>query len=74
MLVVGCAVVEDLPQEQPYALEVKGLAMEEEGSRWFSCEPSQELQRKEERDEQRLQKTTRWRTKKEERTNKSSLG
>jgi len=59
MLVVGCAVVEDLPQEQPYVLEVKGFAMEEECSRWFSCEPSQELQRKKERDEQRLQKTTR---------------
>ena len=57
-----------------YALGVEGFAMEEEGSRWFSCEPSQELQRKKEGDKQRLQKTTRWRTKKEERTNKSSLG
>ena len=57
-----------------YALGVEDFAMEEEGPQWFSCEPSQELQRKKERDEQRLQKTTRWRTKKEERTNKSSLG
>ena len=47
MLVVGCALVEDLPQEQPYALGVEGFATKEEGSRWTSCEPSQELQRKE---------------------------
>jgi len=47
MIVVGCALVEDLPQEQPYALGVEGFAMKEEGSRWTSCEPSQELQRKE---------------------------
>ena len=39
-------VVEDFPQEQPYALGIEGFAMEEEGPRWFSCEPSQELQRK----------------------------
>ena len=36
MLVVSCA------------LGVEGFAMKEEGSRWFSCEPSQELQRKKE--------------------------
>jgi len=73
-LVAGYALVEDSPQWQPYALGVEGFAMKEEGSRWISREPSQELQGKKERDEQRLQRTTRLRTKKEERTNKSSLG
>ena len=46
MLVVGYALVEDLPQEQPHALGVEGFAMKEKGSRWISREPSQELQRK----------------------------
>ena len=32
-----------------YALGVEGFTMEEEGSRGFSCEPSQELQRKKEK-------------------------
>ena len=44
---VDCALVEDLPQGQLYALGVEGFAMKEEGSRWTSCELSQELQRKE---------------------------
>ena len=43
---VDCALVEDLPQEQPYALGVEGFATKKEGSRWILCEPSQELQRK----------------------------
>ena len=46
MLVVGYALVEDLPQEQPYALGVEGFATRNEGSRWILYEPSQELQRK----------------------------
>jgi len=54
MLVVGYALVEDLPQEQPYALGVEGFATKEEGSRWTSCEPSQELQGKKKRDETKL--------------------
>jgi len=45
MLVVGYALVEDLPQEQPYALGVEGFATKKEGSRWILYEPSQELQR-----------------------------
>jgi len=44
MLVVGYALVEDLPQEQPYALGVEGFATKKEGSQWILCEPSQELQ------------------------------
>ncbi len=43
---MDCALVEDLPQEQPYALGVEGFATKKEGSRWILCEPSQELQRK----------------------------
>jgi len=45
-LVVDCALVEDLPQEQPYALGVEGFATKKEGSWWILYEPSQELQRK----------------------------
>jgi len=44
--VVDCALVEDLPQEQPYALGVEGFATKKGGSRWILCEPSQELQGK----------------------------
>jgi len=56
MLVVGYALVEDLPQEQPqgYALGVEGFATKEEGSRWTSCEPSQELQGKKKKDKTKL--------------------
>jgi len=52
--VVDCALVEDLPQEQPYALGVEGFATKKEGSRWILCEPSQELQGKKKKDETRL--------------------
>ena len=55
-LAVGCVLMEDLPQGQPYALEVVGFAMRKKGSRWTSCEPSQKLQRKKERDEQDCKK------------------
>jgi len=54
MLVVGCALLEDLPQEQPYALGEEGFATKKEGSRWTSWEPSQELQGKKKRDETKL--------------------
>jgi len=46
MLVVGYALAEDFPQEQPYALGVEGFATKKEGSQWILYEPSQELQRK----------------------------
>jgi len=46
MLVVGYALMEDLPQEQPYALGVEGFVTKKERSRWILYEPSQELQRK----------------------------
>jgi len=52
--VVDCALVEDLPQEQPYALGVEGFATKEDGSRWTSCEPSQELQGKKKNYEMKL--------------------
>ena len=48
---VDCALVENLPQEQPYALGVEGFATKKEGSRWILCEASQELQKENERDE-----------------------
>ena len=59
MLVVGYALAEDLPQEQPYALGVEGFATKKEGSQWILYEPSQELQRKKEKKGQRrLQRST----------------
>jgi len=54
MLVLGHAVVGDLPQEQPCALGVEGFATKKGGSRWTLYEPSQELQKEKEKDEQRL--------------------
>ena len=68
---VDCALVEDLPQEQPYALGMEGFATRKEGSRWILYEPSQELQRKMKGMKQSQQKDS---FEKTERTNKGSLG
>ena len=53
-IVLGHELVEDSPQEQPCALGVEGFATKKGGSRWTLYEPSQELQRKKGKDEQRL--------------------